>query len=200
MFPKRFSVCALVAALALLVVGCSNGGGKHASPTTTIATTSSTAVTTTTTVLPSHVVANPCPSKLPTASQKVLNARVAGLGTKLVPFAALMVRICDYSPFSSEGGVGNAVVSGSKATALEEVTNSLRPWVPTVGGRGPCGGFPQVASPTLFVTFANDSQRVTITSGDDRCPRPVTNGTSIRTPTQGWVNKMVNSLGGVIGG
>src|ERR1700680_1355171 len=36
MSPKRFSVCALVAALALLVAGCSSGGGKHASPTTTV--------------------------------------------------------------------------------------------------------------------------------------------------------------------
>jgi hypothetical protein len=42
MVPKRFSVCASVAALALLVGACSNGGGHHATPTTALLTTTST--------------------------------------------------------------------------------------------------------------------------------------------------------------
>jgi len=46
MCPKRSSVCAFVAALALLVSSCSGGGGKHAAPIT-IATTTTTRIGTT---------------------------------------------------------------------------------------------------------------------------------------------------------
>jgi hypothetical protein len=43
MLPKRLSVCGLVLAAVVLVVGCSNGGGKHAAQTTTKATASTAA-------------------------------------------------------------------------------------------------------------------------------------------------------------
>jgi hypothetical protein len=55
MLSKRLSVCALVAAVALLVAGCSGGGGNHATPTTLKVTT-----------VPAHAPStnrSPCPSQ-----------------------------------------------------------------------------------------------------------------------------------------
>jgi hypothetical protein len=182
MFPKRLSVCTLIAASAFLVVGCSSGGSKHASPTTTITTASSTA-TTTTTVSHSHVVANlgPCPKRLLPTSLAEENYYVRGLYKTLVPIRALNARVCQYSVVNRL--VGSKVLGRSVSTQFLDETNRLSSAPP-----GPPRSCPQTR-PTFLVIFANNIQRVSIVSyqcGD------VVNGAIPVPPTRKWFNDLLN--------
>lgn len=135
----------LAFAFAELFAGCSGGGLKHAFATTTKVTTSSTAATTTTTVSPAPVAINlgACPSRY--GDETSTGADVRELGNKLVPIAALSVRVCKYGV--DQQPVGRAVLlSGSGSTLIEDATNSL--FVPPGRGgmaqhpTGPCGPGP----------------------------------------------------------
>lgn len=122
---RRPAIIALLAAVAVLVASCSSGSGKHATPTTT------------TPVSPSHVVANlgRCSPKFLAESLNVLNAGVLALDKKLVPLAAMKVRICVYFGLD----IRSAVLSGAEATHFEEMTNSLPAWVtPSAQTRSSC--------------------------------------------------------------
>jgi hypothetical protein len=191
MFPKRFAVCAF-ASVAFLVAGCSSGGGKAASPTTTIATTSSTAVTTTT-ASPSPVVASvgPCPKALP-ISFALLNYYIRDLSKRPVPVRALTtLRVCQYS---FDGRLVYSRVLGQKVAApFADETNRLSP-----GSPGPLTSCPPTR-PTFFLTFASQTQRVSIVSY--HCGA-VVNGAIVVQPTTKWFNDLYVNLidGRVLGG
>jgi len=178
---KRFSVCALITTGALLVTGCSGGDGNHASPTTTNVSTSTTAATSTT-VSPSQVIAyrSKCPSIAPSESLSAINARVSGLGTKLVPFAALSVRICGYAAAGQLGG--SVLVKPTAAAQFERETNLLRP--PPRLFNGNCGG----VSPFLVI-FASDTEQVDV--ADVACGSlDATNGVFSALPTAEWLSEL----------
>jgi len=102
MVSRCFSVCALLAAWALLVAGCSSGGGTR-----------------------TNVARNlgPCPSMHPTAPLTKFNAGVQGLGKTLVPIAAVRVRACEYD---TTLGLGRTfTLSPPLAAQFEAETNHL---------------------------------------------------------------------------
>jgi len=187
MSSKRFSVSALVGALALLVVGCSSGSGNHASPTTTKVTTSSTAATTTT-LSPSYAVSSgACPSKYPSGSLAALNSGAKGLGTKLVPIEALYLRICQYG---SDGlPARRAVLSGSGETVIENETNLLRRTQEIALAESPTGT--SCLGP-FYLTFASHTRHVSLTvTGCDA----VTNGVFLAFGTTTWLSELAAYTG-----
>ena len=174
----------LTFAVLLLVAGCSSSGGspqwrKVSTPKTTIATTPTTAASSTT-VSPSHVVANlgPCPTTYPQLS--VLNAGSQGLSKRLVPIAALNVRVCRIT--LREGLIGSGVLRTLRAAQFEEETNQL----PTIAPGTPLPGCPATAQ-VNFVTFASDTRQVSVAEGG--CGY-VTNGVLLASPTNKWLNEL----------
>jgi PASTA domain len=122
----------------------------------------------------------PCPAKGPTEPMKALNAGVQGLGKKLVPIAAVAVRVCTYQE-RLNGTV--AARQGSPKLAvpqLEAETNRLQesPANHDVGGcvAGPLG---------VFITFASDIRRVNMLD-EVGCADAVTNGVAYVVPTTKW--------------
>jgi hypothetical protein len=97
---KASSLHASLAALVLLVAGCSSGGGKHATWDL-----------------------GSCPSLPPTTSLAKLNAGVQGLAKRLVPIAAVRVRWCEYG--LSTGRVDTFMLPQPAVTLFEGDTNRL---------------------------------------------------------------------------
>ncbi|MGO9875754.1 MAG: hypothetical protein ACLPVY_18380, partial [Acidimicrobiia bacterium] len=116
---RVFGTCVVV--VALLVAGCSGGGGKQSAPTTTRALTATTLGGVTGEpgggTGPLDVAANlgPCPKHLPGNEQ--LEPNIAGahaLAHKMVPIAAVRLRICDFRfsndlPFLAGSSLGPTV-------------------------------------------------------------------------------------------
>jgi len=180
MVSRCFSVCGLLAALVLLVVGCSNGSGSHATATTTIATTSSTAGTTTT-VSP-QVVANlgRCPKTSLAAEGLVaakLNMGIRNLAPKLVPINVQSVRICDY--LLPAGGLRDVVLNSREAVQFTDDTNKIR----TPNNLDSCP-----AGLTDFLIFANSTQHVSLF---DYCGYHLGNGTIGADAPPKWVNELL---------
>jgi hypothetical protein len=178
MFPKRFSICAMVATLVLLVVGCSSGGGKS-SATTTPTTTPGTQVV--------HFRNNdflgvlPCSAQAPNESLQALNAGVNGLAKKLVPIVAITVRICEYAftPYRLQrSGTVNVTAS---AALLEDDANRLQSFAVRPECQQPAG------APFWFMTFATETKPVNIT--EDPCEF-VTNSVRYAQATPSWVNEL----------
>jgi hypothetical protein len=168
----RPSACVLFATLALLAVSCAGSDGKQAVSTNTRTATSPSS-TTASYAFQAPVLSDQCPSKPPTASPKALNAGVSGLEKKLVPIAALTVRVCRYpkavSPF---------VYDDSAAAQFEAETNRLPALA--LSGRGvSCGA----GAPTYVVRFSGAAQQVDVV---DFCGE-ATNGAFAADPTAKWV-------------
>jgi len=171
-----------IAAVILLVASCSSGGGKQSAATTTTQLTTPTTVATAT-GSPSHVFANrsKCPSIAPSISLSALNARVSGLGTKLVPFTALSVRICGYAAAGQLGG--SVLVKPITAAKFERETNLLRP--PPRLFNGNCGG----DGTPFLVIFASNTEQVDV--ADVACGSlDATNGVFSALPTAKWLNEL----------
>ncbi len=154
-----------VAAVVLLVAGCSSSGGKHATPTTT-------------TVSPSRIVVKlgPCPSLPSAASLTRLNAGVQGLAKRLVPIAAVKVRACEYDPTLTLRGT--FTLSQQLAAQFETETNRL-----------PAGALLADCSfdaPDNFLISASDSQQVVV---NDVCAG-FSNGVFTAIPTTEWSNEL----------
>jgi hypothetical protein len=198
MIPRRLSVCALAAVLALLVVGCSSGGGKRAASTSTKLSTSTTSSTSRTTSS-SQVVPflGPCPKHVPNVDLVKANAGVLGLDRRLVPLPATTVRVCEY--FSSGNDTPTRLVASrqlgrSGTEAAEATTNSLPvqpPGLPVCPGpQTPA----QLATDTFFLSFADTSQRVDIDAVDGSCISGASNGTFFARLTTTWLNAVQHAL------
>jgi len=178
---NRSFLCASALAFAVLVAGCSSGGGKQVSATTTIATTSSTAATPTT-VSRSPVVRNLAQCPVGPDSPQLLefrNAGVAGLAERLVPIAAVNVRLCNYGP---QGRLASSALGQSIAAArLATQANGFQKFTLPPGGFG-C----RQVDATLLI-FASDSQQVSIETYG--CGVNVaTNGFLTVRPSKTWLN------------
>ena len=139
---------------------------------------------TTTTMAPSPVVANAarCPEVEPTSSPSTLNARIRGLAGKLVPITASNVRVCDYVDPGRLAFSG--LLTGSAATTIENTANALR--LPPRLNISRCPG-----SPPWLITFANESQQVTVAS---YCGGVLSNGLFTISNSQKWFNELDLSL------
>jgi hypothetical protein len=187
MLAKR---AASVAAVALVVVGCSSGT-KHdygtrpsLSPTTTVAGVKGFESCCTGRTQRAQVAANlgPCPNLLPSGSLVKLNAGIRGLRNALVPINARNVRVCEYGsgrdviPF---GLVASGSLGPPAATRFGDETNRLLP------RRGP-GLLSGPDGVTFLLTFANDSRRVNMTVNGSL----YTNGLFTAIPTPHWVKEL----------
>jgi hypothetical protein len=168
---KERVVGACLATLALCLTACSSGGRQHSSTTTTSRSASTTAArqrsrviaATTTPASTPHVVANlgPCPKLFPFGPASGLNTGVSGLDKKLVPIAALSVRLCRYDLVevnvhtSTFPLAGSGILTGAPATQLEGLANHL----PTAQTRG-CG-----SGQLFLLTFASETQHVDVEEG-----------------------------------
>jgi hypothetical protein len=178
---NRFLLCASALAFTVVVAGCSSGGRGQASPTTTIATASSTAATPTT-VSRSPAVRNlaRCPSG--PDSLRLLafrNAGVAGVAERLVPIAALDVRLCNYGPQGrlASSALGQSIAAGRLATQANGFQKFTAPQ-----RRLAC----REVDVTLLI-FASDSQQVSIETYG--CGVNVaTNGVLTVRPSNTWLD------------
>jgi hypothetical protein len=204
----RLARCATLAAVALVVAGCSSGGGDSSTPTTTGRSTTSLGVPVSAGrgTGPLDVAANlaPCPKTYPSASLIRPNANVSALGTKMVPIEALNVRVCKYAttPGSAKNHlpaqlIGSAALSRPAAAAFTEETNRL-PIVPRrdFGCGSGSGPEPIGPGPTFVLTFAGHSRQFTLiedfarsgTSRPSACV--VGNGVISARPTTKWSNEL----------
>ena len=101
----------------------------------------------------------PCPTTYPRTPLTKLNAGVSGLDRNLVPIKATIVRVCDYD--GSFALTRRAMLSGYIARVYSHAANGLRTVSPAGAPAILCLGSP--APPLWFVTFANDTQQVSIT-------------------------------------
>ncbi len=179
----------------LLVAGCSGGGGKSSTPTTANATTTANpgaGQSYPAPVQPPSVIAKlgPCPTHFPTATLARLNANLAGLDNKLVPIAALSVRLCRYNGWHTPV-TGTVVLNGVAARRLEDVANAL----PMRRGRG-CP-----VDRLYLLTFADERERVVVEQATDLkeppdCNIGPTNGTwggLVSTPA--WLEELGRDTG-----
>jgi hypothetical protein len=143
------------------------------------------------TVTSSHVVANlgSCPAKYPAESMKTLNAGVKGLAKKLVPIAALTVRICFYSGVPRRLEAGRSLARTISAQ-IEDETNRLPKVVPQTKQLPPC----RANAPAYLVTFASNTQHDTV-SNMPSCSF-VTNGVLLAYPTLKWVHELQRNTTG----
>jgi hypothetical protein len=102
---------------------------------------------------------------------------VRSLRQKLVPIAALNVRICDYASIGAL--IDSALLKPVAAARLEDETNRLA----AVARPTACHGPPH---PVFVVTFANDTQQVNVNNAG--CA--VSNGVLVATPTKKWLNDL----------
>jgi len=199
MFAKSrvFGVC--VAAVAPLVVGCSNGGGKQSAPTISSATTA-TAGSETSVVNPGSFggpvgptgiarTLGACSKHEPTNSSGELltrlNSGIHGLDQQLVPIEVFAVRICAYveGPQAPRTPlVASGVLIAPAAQLLGNDTNRL-PKNPYTQ----CG--PSPTQDDFVVTFASSSQRVEVLAIGG-CGGDVTNGRFHAEPVLKWFNKL----------
>lgn len=195
MLSNRQPFVAYVAAVALLVAGCSGGGGKKSAPTTVSETTTTTPVGGTGISdgagpvgppLTSHVVAilGPCPKVYPNGPPAHLNAGIKGLDKKMVPIASVKARVCRYGV--AERLEYDDVLSKSAATQVEDATNRLLAVAPDYSPTCPSG------IPLYLVTFASGSQRVVaIYNG---CG-VMTNGVRSAQADTKWLNELEGYAG-----
>ncbi|MGO9876576.1 MAG: hypothetical protein ACLPVY_22600 [Acidimicrobiia bacterium] len=107
------------------------------------------------------------------------NAGVAGLTKMLVPIAALNVRLCNYNNFGELASY--AVFRPVPTSEVEVQANGFPTYVLPRGGLGCAKSNPSM------LTFASDSQRVTVETFG--CGFMVaTNGALTVRPTANWLN------------
>jgi hypothetical protein len=185
MLPTRRAICASILAGALLVVGCTSGGVKRSAPATARATTTTAVAEATVgeapvggtslvgatgpgsppSLGPTGVAGNigACPSNV--RSLKTLNRDVQHRGQRLVPFAALEVRLCAYA-WNGKTTANQLMLSGSgwlesrEAAAFEDETNQLPRYTRVPGCDAPAG--PTVAPGGVLLTFAGDTAAVSV--------------------------------------
>lgn len=181
-------VCARVAVLVVLVSACSSGGGHGPD-----AAHSSAAVKSA--VSSSQVVAKlgPCPTQYPltsVTSLTTLNAGVPGLDKRLVPIAALNVRVCEYDVPSS--ATTRLRASGSlkpvPVPTFERETNRL----PKRSVAPSCAGTTRRALTEFLLTFANKSRSVSL-EAYGTCQGGVNNGHFYARPTRKWLKELTIS-------
>jgi len=131
--------------------------------------------------LVTRAVANlgPCPKVYPNGPSAKLNAGIKGLNKKLVPIAALSVRICEYGGVPQRLEYFGREGSGT-AKGFEDETNGL---ATARSENVTCDQMPGAAF--KVVTFASDSQQVTIT---ERVCVGITNGVLFAHPTTHWTD------------
>jgi len=115
---------------------------------------------------------------------KALNAGIDGLGMKLVPIAALSVRVCRYL-FPGDGArlIASEELSPEAGEKLGADTNRLLMYSPPPGNGGVCPDY----GPGDYLTFANETQRVSVNDGV--CGL-VGNGVFAAAPTQTWLDDL----------
>jgi hypothetical protein len=167
----------------LAAIGCSGAGQSRARTPEPVSTTS---------VPAGYLVAalGPCPKHGSAPSLAVLNHGVVGLGKKLVPIDAVKLRICEYDSRWVDGShpvpgrlVASALLKPAATRQFEAETNRQPATNPgPLGCTGPGGG-------VLFgaLTFANDSQRVSLTLQIGSCGAPIlSNGYDVAYPASAW--------------
>jgi hypothetical protein len=134
---------------------------------------------------------------MPTAPLATLNAGVPGLDKKLVPIAALNVRICSYdgAVTNDDSGyhsvpkrlAGDGMLQPILARRLEEEANRL----PKVAGAPSCHP-PDVGDAVHFfyLTFANDSRRVVVVDMRGSCSLGPFNGRFGAVRTSAWLTEL----------
>jgi hypothetical protein len=183
---KRSYVVGLVALL-VCANACSSSGGKQSAPTTTRALTATTLGGVTgdpgggTGLLDVAANLGACPKHLPGNEQLEPNIAAAhGLAQKMVPIAAVRVRICDFRFSSDLPLLAGSFLGRTAARLLEDTANGL----PRVSPGVAVAPGPGDANAVLhFVTFASDSQEVTLSDVDNGI---VSNGTLFARPTTTW--------------
>lgn len=185
MGPAR--VLTVCCALGALAAACSSGGGKPSATATTRSSVRASPTTTSVRVYPTvagqpsaGVGLGPCPKTFANTSLTKLNAGVAGLDTQLVPIAATKVRTCRWNSGGrlNDGGFLSAESLGK----FVDETNRL----PKSSSAAPRRAHPRdslIASQPIYVTFATDSQQVTVRFD---ALGAVTNGVLSVEPTCGW--------------
>jgi len=108
------------------------------------------------------------------------NTGVAGLAKELVPIAALNVRLCNYD--SVWDLASNAVFQPVPTSAVEVQANGFPSYAPPRGALG-C----PKRNPSML-TFASDSQRVTVETFGCGVVVVATNGALTVRPTANWLN------------
>lgn len=198
-FPIRPTYRALVAAVALLVAGCSSGW-KHASPTTTLSVKSALRIAPTTIehclncplklALPSLI---PCPKQLPLSLTKT-NAGIRGLAKKLVPISAVDVRICKYATTYTTGSgritldshlLASGTLESPAAQRFQDETNRL---IEYQGEGGPPTPHKLI---TFLLTFGNATRQVNLEYAPVATPGP-TNDYLIVTATPTWSDEVAH--------
>jgi hypothetical protein len=179
----RRARCAALAAVSLLVAGCSSGGAKQSAPTTTTLGMP-TGVPGGGTSVPADNL-DPCPktydpANLEGASLSRMDVGVQRLDKELVPITSSRVRVCRYG--TSRQLIGEEALTAPIAARFRTASNRLAGSVP--GNVGPTG--PLAVD---VVTFANNTQRVSLSvnlSGFG-----VTNGYLYARPTPTWFNELL---------
>jgi hypothetical protein len=108
------------------------------------------------------------------------NAGVRGLANRLVPIDALNVRVCRYG--RNGRLVGSAALSPLVTAPFEHETNRL---VTNRFGGGSCVSTP----PVYFLTFAGDTQQVSV-ADEGECGGYVSNGVRGARTTAKWRNEL----------
>jgi hypothetical protein len=164
---RQFRIWAVVA-VAFVGAGCSGGGGGHSVVT----------------VPDSHRVRDlACRSKYPPESLTALNADVSGPAKRLVPIVAWNVLVCRYG--AHEQLLGSGLLPPLLAAPFEVEANQL----PKLRKGAPLPDCPADIPHNYYVTFANDTQRVSV--GDEGPCGYLTNGVILVSSTQKWIDELV---------
>ena len=170
---------ASILVLGVLVVGL----GACSSSSKQSATTTLPATGTTVTAPPVTGELGPCPAIFPRAQLSTLNAGVAGVDAKLVPFDATSVRVCTYSLKSL---TGSGTLTGSAATTFETDTNAL------TKAAGPITCAKQNITRLFYLSFQGATQRVHL-GESDACGGGVSNGTFVAKEAAPWTTEVLHA-------
>ena len=123
-----------------------------------------------------------CRSKYPPEALAALNAGVEGLSKRLVPIVASNVLVCRYGVH--EQLLGSGLLPPLLAAPFEAEANQL----PKLRKGSPLPDCPADIPHNSYVTFANDTQRVSV--GDEGPCGYITNGAILVNSTQKWTDEL----------
>jgi hypothetical protein len=135
---------------------------------------------TTTVSLPQRVKLGPCLESEPPTPLNKLNSGIRGLESKLVPIGVTTVRVCAYGHvLHGPSLLRFGQLAGPAAVDLANTANGMR--VAPRQNLSLCGS----GLPPFLITFANDTQQVTLAS---YCV--VSNGALNTSASETWFNKL----------
>lgn len=197
MSARRFASAIAVVLLVISATSCSSGGGKQSAPTTSKPPTTAAHKGPDPLQQPRHQLAINrrlpfvlgCPPKPPTESLTTLNAGTSGLGEKLVPYGAGLIRVCRYLGERPQGGVTQNLPG--VVPEFEDETNALPIVAHHPGDCGCDGACMKVPTESVvtFVTFVGTH----VVTAELVCAT-VTNGVLSVRPTTKWLNELAANL------